>query len=145
MVVGAVGDVFVNLWRGSASCPLLEKLRVPELRFAERAGGRMVVFTVMEPTSFEHIMNSAERDAAAAIARDVAPLTRAQAYTFEGSGFRIAVARAAVAGINLLARAQRPSKTFTAVDDAARWTAEVAEGVDAAALTNLVANLRAQL
>jgi hypothetical protein len=121
LALAAWRNVFVNVWRLEATLARLELVRREQRRLIERFPDGVANLTVIEPRVFSKPIGSTEREQAAAIAKEMAPHTRAMAYVVEGTGFRTATARMVLAGVNMVSRAAYPMKVFDTVTDGARW------------------------
>jgi hypothetical protein len=122
------GNVFITYWQQPSSLERLAKVREHEQQLVDRCKEGIVVLTVLAAGSANFKINTTgkEREVAAGLAKQFAPMTRAHAFVIEGSGFRLAAMRAAIAGINALARAGHPTRVFDATEPAVAWLARFA-------------------
>ena len=87
-------------------------------RHFRRWDGRSVAVTVLEPSAAQSVPKEV-RDESAALAGEFKSL--AAATVIEGSGFRAAAVRTAVASLFLLARPPFPHKVFGDLAEGAGW------------------------
>jgi hypothetical protein len=140
--VGALGSVFVSVWRLGSTVPRLKRLAELEQRVADRSPEGLVAVTVMEASAFDKPIGAEERAEASAIAKRFVERTRAGIYVIEGEGFRVALARSVIAGITLFSRARFPTKVVSTVPAGATWLASTLPALDAAALTSAIEEAR---
>ncbi|HEX6244130.1 MAG TPA: hypothetical protein VFZ61_24610 [Polyangiales bacterium] len=120
----------------SRTCVLLWRKSVNETRFqiqreaieyiVERYPGEASILCVIEPTS--EPPPQALREAAAALLTKLGPQLRCVAFVIEGSGFRAAMIRGVLSGIEFLRRSTYPTRYFAEVGRAAAWVASETGG-----------------
>jgi hypothetical protein len=88
---------------------------------AERYPGEASILCVIEPTSEPPPQEL--REAAAALLTRLGPQLRCVAFVIEGSGFRAAMIRGVLSGIEFLRRSTYPTRYFAEVGRAAAWVA----------------------
>jgi hypothetical protein len=101
----------------------LQMVRRQQLRLLGRFPGGIASLTVIEQRVFLDPIGAKERAEAAAIAKEMAPHTRAIAYVVEGSGFRTVTTRMILTGVNMVARPEHPVKVFDNPVAGAEWIA----------------------
>lgn len=116
--IGNVGIVFVNVIRHPSTVEMIRETRRHVQRHFRRWNGRSVAVSVLEPTAAQAVPKQV-RDESAALAGEFKSL--AAAIVIEGSGFRAAAVRTAIASMFLLARPPFPHKVFGNLSDGAGW------------------------
>ncbi len=116
--IGSVGNVFINVIRQPITLVGVRETRLHVQRHFRRWSDCCVALTVIEPAAAQSVPREV-RDASAALTTEFKSL--AAATVIEGSGFRAAATRTAVAGMFLLARAPFPHKVFGSLRDGADW------------------------
>ena len=116
--IGSVGNVFINVVRKPATLEMLRETRRQVQRHFRRCNNVSVALSVLEPGAAQSVPREV-RDASASLAAEFRSL--AAATVIEGSGFRAAATRTAIASMFLLARAPFPHKVFGDLSEGAGW------------------------
>ncbi len=116
--IGSVGNVFVNVVRKPATLEMLRETRRQVQRHFRRCNNVTVALSVLEPGAAQAVPREV-RDESAALVAEFKSL--AAATVIEGTGFRAAATRTAIASMFLLARAPYPQKVFADITEGAGW------------------------
>ena len=116
--IGSVGNVFVNVVHRPATLEMLRETRRQVQRHFRRWNGVSVAVSVLEPGAAQSVPREV-REASAALAAEFKSL--AAATVIEGTGFRAAATRTAIASMFLIARAPFPHKVFGDLSEGAGW------------------------
>ena len=119
--IGSVGNVFINVIRKPATVQMIRETRRQVQRHFRRWNQQCVALSVLEPTAAQAVPREV-RDESAALTAEFKSL--AAATVIEGSGFRAAATRTAIAGMFLLARPGYPHKVFASLSEGAGWVIE---------------------
>lgn len=115
-------NVLISVWSGAPTLERLRALSATERELLSRHPGGIGVFSVVDLESTKiPSMSDEVREETVRISREFGPRTLASAHVLEGTGFWVAAARSAHAGVQLLSRQKHPSKVFDSVDPASRW------------------------
>ena len=125
--IGSVGIVFVNVIRHPATVEMIRETRRHVQRHFRRWEGRSVAMSVLEPSAAQAVPKEVRQESAA-LAGEFKSL--AAATVVEGTGFRAAAVRTALASMFLIARPSFPHKVFGDLSEGAGWV--VATGSRAA-------------
>lgn len=121
LATAEVGRTCVLLWRGVVNESRFQIQREAMEYVTERHPGEAAILCVIEPTS--EPPPQALRQAASALLSELGPKLRCVAYVIEGSGFRAAMIRGVLSGIELVRRSSYPARYFATVAQAAAWVA----------------------
>lgn len=116
--IGSIGIVFINIVRKPATLPMLKETRRQVQRHFRGWNQRAVALSVLEPSAAQALPKEV-RDETAALTSDFPSL--AAATVIEGTGFRAAATRTAMAGLFLLSRPKYPVKVCGTISDGAHW------------------------
>ena len=116
--IGSIGIVFINIVRKPANLEMLKETRRQVQRHFRRWNMKSVALSVLEPSAAQALPKEV-RDETAALTTDFPSL--AAAVVIEGTGFRAAATRTAMAGLFLLSRPKYPQKVCGSVGDGAGW------------------------
>lgn len=119
LATAEVGRTCVLLWRGVVTDSRFQIQREALEHVANRYPGEASVMCIIEPTS--EPPPQALREAASALLNTLAPKLRCVAYVIEGSGFRAAMIRGVLSGIELVRRKSYPARYFATPGQAAVW------------------------
>jgi hypothetical protein len=78
------------------------------------------------------------RTAVAKLLKDSDDIVSCSATVYEGSGFRAAMVRSIIAGINTLARQKYPTRVFATLNEAATWIAQTHSNISPEQVHSLV-------
>jgi hypothetical protein len=116
--IGSIGNVFINIIRQPSTVPMVQEIRRQVERHFRRWNNQCVSIAVLEPTAAQSVPREV-RDATAALTQAFPSL--AAATVIEGTGFRAAATRTAVAGLFLLSRPPFPHRVFGTLDEGTSW------------------------
>ena len=119
--VASVGNVIINVVRKPATVAMIRETRRQVQRHFRRWNNQCVAVSVLEPGAAQSVPREV-RDESAALMTEFPSL--AAATVIEGSGFRAAATRTAVAGMFLISRPPYPHKVFGNLSDGAGWVIE---------------------
>ena len=125
--IGSVGHVFINVVRKPATVEMIRETRRQVQRHFRRCNNVSVAVTVLEPGAAQSVPPDV-RDEGAALTAEFKSL--AAATVIEGSGFRAAATRTAIAGMYFIAKPPFPHKVFGDLSTGAGWV--IAMGASAA-------------
>lgn len=111
----------VLLWRKSVNETRFQIQREAIEHVATHYPGEAAILCVIEPTSEPPPQEL--REAAAQLLTRLGPQLRCVAFVIEGSGFRAAMIRGVLSGIEFLRRSTYPTRYFAEVGRAAAWVA----------------------
>jgi hypothetical protein len=116
--IASVGNVFVNVIRHPATIEMIRETRRHVLRHFRRWNHQSAAVSVLEPTAAQSVPKEVRQESAA-LAGEFKSL--AAATVVEGTGFRAAAVRTALASMFLLARPAFPHKVFGDLLESADW------------------------
>jgi hypothetical protein len=119
LATAEVGRTCVLLWRGVVTDSRFQIQREALEHVVHRYPGEASVLCIIEPTSEPPPQEL--REAASALLNSLAPKLRCVAYVIEGTGFRAAMIRGVLSGIELVRRKAYPARYFATVGQAAAW------------------------
>lgn len=137
-----IGRTCILLWRGVVDEARFRLQRQAMEQVAGRYAGDAVILCIIEPTS--EPPPQALREAASTLLNQLAPKLRCVAYVIEGTGFRAAMIRGVLSGIELVRRSAYPARYFATVAEASAWIA-VETGRRSTELADASFELREQL
>lgn len=117
---GTWHNVFVTLWRGTATLETLKRVSVFQGQLDQRfTDGYCALAVIMSMKSLR--MDSEMRAEAARLTNNPGPNLKAIAQVIQGSGLAAATTRMIASGLMLVRKTKTPSKLFDDVRAAARW------------------------
>jgi len=122
VVVGTIGPVCLTIWRTKPSLELFELQRLELEASVAKNPGQVGFLCVVETTSDPP--DQAVRDASAAMISSLGKRLAACACVIEGTGFRAAITRTVLSGMQLVARNSAPTRFFERVPIASAWMTE---------------------
>lgn len=125
LVMASFGHVCVALWNCKPTLSLFEEQRSALAACARRHPRQTLFLCVVSVNSDPP--DAPVREASSKMVRDHAQDLLGCACVIEGSGFRAAVVRSVLTGMNLLVRAQVPSAFFQDTSGAVEWLSSRAE------------------
>jgi hypothetical protein len=126
LATAEAGRTCVLRWRKSVNETRFQLQREAIEHVAARYPGEAGILCIIEPTSEPPPQEL--REAAASLLTRLGPQLRAVAFVVEGSGFRAAMIRGVLSGIELLRRSTYPTRYFADVGRAAAWVASETGG-----------------
>jgi hypothetical protein len=122
LATAEVGRTCVLLWRGVVNETRFQLQREAMEHVTSRYPGEASILCVIEPTSEPPPQQL--RDAATNLLVELGPKLRCVAYVIEGTGFRAAMIRGVLSGIELVRRNKTyPARYFATVGQASAWIA----------------------
>jgi hypothetical protein len=117
---GTWRNVFVTMWRGTATLAALQRVSTFQRQLEKRfGGGGYCALAILSMSSLR--MDAEMRAEAARLTDNPGPSLKAIAQVIQGSGVRAATTRMIAAGLMLVRKSKIPSKLFDDVPAAARW------------------------
>lgn len=127
-------NVVASIWSGSITLPRLDLLLQRERQIRRLYPAGLVPFTVVASMPTEALkVGEPVRERAAAMAREMGPVTIAHPNVVLGGGFWAATVRGVMSAAYLFSRATYPTRAFDSVGDACAWLAPVMARTDAKA------------
>ena len=123
LLVGRIGPVCLAIWRTK---PIMDLFQVQRLDLTEAVAsdpGNIAFLCVVEPTA--EPPDQTVRDASAAMIASFGRDLAACACVIEGSGFRAAITRTVLTGMQFVARRAVPTRFFERVPVAAAWLSDL--------------------
>lgn len=142
LATAEVGRTCVLLWRGVVNASRFQFQREAVEYVTSRHPGEAALLCIVEPTSEPPPQEL--RQAASELLSELGPKLRCVAYVIEGTGFRAAMIRGVLSGIELMRRSSYPARYFAHASHAAAWIA-VATGSSSLQLTESAHQLRERL
>jgi hypothetical protein len=142
LATAEVDRTCVLLWRKTVTESRFQIQREAILHVTEQYPGEASILCIIEPTS--EPPPQALREAASQLLASLAPQLRCVAFVIEGSGFRAAMIRGVLSGIERLLRNPYPTRYFANVGQAAAWIG-VQRGSQSMHLVDAAHRLRARL
>ena len=130
--IGSVGNAFINIVRQPATLEMLRETRRQVQRHFRRCNEVSVAVSVLEPGAAQSVPREV-RDAGAALTAEFKSL--AAATVIEGTGFRAAATRTAIAGMYFIAKPPFPHKVFGDLKEGAGWVIEMGSRTASLAVT----------
>ncbi|HEX6836806.1 MAG TPA: hypothetical protein VF334_09555 [Polyangia bacterium] len=116
--IGSVGPVFINVVRKPATLEMLKETRRQVQRHFRRCNNVSLALSVLEPGAAQAVPREV-RDEGAALTAEFKSL--AAATVIEGTGFRAAATRTAIAGMYFISKPPYPHKVFSDLSEGAGW------------------------
>ena len=123
LLVGRIGPVCLAMWRTKPIMDLFQVQRHDLAAAVARDPGNVAFLCVVEPTA--EPPEQAVRDASAAMIASFGKNLAACACVIEGTGFRAAITRTVLAGMQFVARSATPTRFFERVPVAAGWLSDI--------------------
>jgi hypothetical protein len=141
-------NMFVVIFRKETRMDVVQALPAHLKPFAAAHPHGIGLLTIIEQHA--PAPPSEVRAAVARFLSNCAGTVKASAVAFEGTGFRAAMVRGVVTGVNLLARLPYPHQVFATVPDGANWLSRTARevkdfAIDSPGLIAAVADLRTRI
>ena len=114
--IGTWGDVMVLYQHGTYSPEAVQAMGTATARLLREHKEGLRVLTIVAPDA-----PTPDGDIRAGIAKHMSQNVYAMAVAYDVEGFRGAVVRGVITGLQLLARAKYPVRTFEKLADAAAW------------------------
>lgn len=137
--------VLIQIWRRGTPLESARMARAAARRMAAEQAGAITSIVIVEPTA--EMPDSMARAELSGMAIDQTTRMACVALVHEGTGFRVAMIRAVMTGLMLVAKQTFPHGVFAEVDQACAWMAANPrlDADDMAMLPRVVENLRAMM